>query len=391
MTAAWAIFIFAVIVIILLLALYISGWVKRLPAWTGFRFEKDDNKVLITEEKRPDQTTQYVETREILPGRTLWDWLQLLIIPVILAIVAFAFNAGQASTNQEIEHQNMQEQVVDGYLDRMANLLLMYKLCDSKLNDPVRATAQAITLTALDRLDGGHKSIVMLFLYRADLIQYHWIYQDQKSVPPDKVPPCPGSSLEQKTDKVQPIITLPWGHLEGIDIEDIDLKNIDLHNTYLSGVNLHGSSLYRANLGDTVADSIDLSNAYMVSANLYHVYFQNANFQDAVLREANMPGALLSYAQLSRADMRGVNLKVYIREDGLKIPAQLDHAALDHARLNDAILVGANLSNADLTGADLSSADLTDANLSNAIVTQKQLAQAKSLAGAIMPDGTKHT
>lgn len=300
----------------------------------------------------------------------------------------------------------MQEQVVDGYLDRMSSLLLMYKLCDSKLNDPSRATAQAITLTTLDRLDGDHKSLVILFLYRADLIQYHWIYQDQKSVPPDKVPPCPGSSQEQKIDKVLPIITLPWGHLEGIDIEGVDITNIDLHNAYLSGANLHGSFLYRANLGDTVADSIDLSNAYMVSANLYHISFQNANFQDAALREANMPGALLSGAQLSRADMQKVNLGIYIREDGLRIPARLDHANLDQVKLNNAILVGANLagasfsnanltganlSNANLTGADLSNANLTGANLSNAKVSQEQLAQAKSLAGAIMPDGTKHT
>ena len=42
------------------------------------------------------------------------------------------------------------------------------------------------------------------------------------------------------------------------------------------------------------------------------------------------------------------------------------------------------------SGADLSGADLSGANLKGATVTQEQLAQAKSLKGTIMPDGTIH-
>jgi len=43
-----------------------------------------------------------------------------------------------------------------------------------------------------------------------------------------------------------------------------------------------------------------------------------------------------------------------------------------------------------LSGADLSDADLSRANLSGATVTNEQLAGAKSLQGATMPDGSKH-
>jgi uncharacterized protein YjbI with pentapeptide repeats len=55
----------------------------------------------------------------------------------------------------------------------------------------------------------------------------------------------------------------------------------------------------------------------------------------------------------------------------------------------------ANLSGADLHGAtlyktDLSRADLFLVNLRGAIGTAEQLAQAKSLEGVTMPDGTKH-
>ena len=45
---------------------------------------------------------------------------------------------------------------------------------------------------------------------------------------------------------------------------------------------------------------------------------------------------------------------------------------------------------ADLTGADLSRANFPIANLTDAKVSPEQLAQAESLLGAIMPDGTTY-
>jgi hypothetical protein len=52
-------------------------------------------------------------------------------------------------------------------------------------------------------------------------------------------------------------------------------------------------------------------------------------------------------------------------------------------------LRGADLSMANLEGADLSGADLSGANLRGAQITPDQLAQAKALTGATLPDGTK--
>ena len=63
---------------------------------------------------------------------------------------------------------------------------------------------------------------------------------------------------------------------------------------------------------------------------------------------------------------------------------------LTEAYLGRASLRDADLSSADLRDADLRGANLCGANLREAIVTDEQLAQAKSLRGAIMPDGTKH-
>jgi uncharacterized protein YjbI with pentapeptide repeats len=71
----------------------------------------------------------------------------------------------------------------------------------------------------------------------------------------------------------------------------------------------------------------------------------------------------------------------------------LDGVNLRGADLSRADLSRADLSKADLSGAtlyrvDLYEADLSGANLRGAAVTVEQLAEARSLDGAILPNGT---
>src|SRR5215208_2891176 len=79
--------------------------------------------------------------------------------------------------------------------------------------------------------------------------------------------------------------------------------------------------------------------------------------------------------------------------------ADLSHADLKELKLSKANLSGANLSNADLRGAELSETNLSEANLLGADlevakVTKEQIkgqiAAAKNLNGATMPDGQKY-
>jgi uncharacterized protein YjbI with pentapeptide repeats len=74
--------------------------------------------------------------------------------------------------------------------------------------------------------------------------------------------------------------------------------------------------------------------------------------------------------------------------------AHLSGVNLRGVDLSRADLSQANLSNADLSEAmlyrvDLYEADLSAANLDGATVTVDQLAEARSLDGAILPDGTQ--
>jgi len=95
-------------------------------------------------------------------SKTLWDWLQLVIIPAILALGGFWLNQIQTGREQritqqqaELEHEltrdNQQETLLQAYIDKMSELLLKENLRDSKPEDEVRKIARVRTLSVLLR------------------------------------------------------------------------------------------------------------------------------------------------------------------------------------------------------------------------------------------------
>jgi uncharacterized protein YjbI with pentapeptide repeats len=267
-----------------------------------------------------------------LRGKTLWDWLQLLIIPAVLAIGGYLFNfttsrnerlateqrvqierkaaAKRDRTERVIALDNQNEEALQSYIDKMSELLLEKKLRDSKGEDEVRTIARVRTLTVLPRLDKERKRSVLQFLHESGLI-----------------------------DKNRRII---------------ELSGADLGEAYLQGANLKGSDLSKA---DLCGNNRRVEGPYLA----YH--------------PANMRGVHLNGANLSGAFMVGVNLH---------------YAHLESANLSDTDLEFADLSEANLTGVDLSGAKLFAANLTGAIVTNEQLSQARTLMNATMPDGSIH-
>ena len=247
-----------------------------------------------------------------LRGKTLWDWLQLLIIPAVLAVGGYLFNYTLSKnernaadrrnqTEREIAQDNQRETALQEYIDKMSELLLHEQLRNSAEENEVRNIARVRTLTILRRLDPTRKASVLQFLHEAGL-----------------------------TNKNKCIVDLSKAQLAEANLRGANLRGADLHE-----VTLHEADLSYTNL-------------------LY----------------SNLRGADLSSTRLLEANLRGANLR----------EANLSGADLTHAKLPEAKLFGAKLHQA----------DLREANLRGATVTPDQLAQAKSLAGAILPDGSTH-
>ena len=88
-------------------------------------------------------------------GKTLWDYVQLLIVPVILsgAAIWFQFESSNAAreseerrakAEQEIQVARDREAALQGYLDRMTELLLSEDAKSEVFPEKMRSVARAL-------------------------------------------------------------------------------------------------------------------------------------------------------------------------------------------------------------------------------------------------------
>ena len=184
-----------------------------------------------------------------LRGKTLWDWLQLLIIPVVLAIGGFAFNHTSSRNAQRTATDNQREAALQSWIDTMSELFLKVHLGELKIEDKaVREIARVHTLSVLQRLDGTRKGSVIHYLYEAGAI-----------------------------DKNKRIV---------------DLQEANLSGANLSGANLSRANLSGANLSGARLSEADLSNTHLNAANLkgaIGVTVEELEKQAASLKGATMP------------------------------------------------------------------------------------------------------
>ncbi len=195
------------------------------------------------------------------PGKTLWDWLQLLIIPAVLAVGGYLFtytvsrNERAATekrtlTDREIALDSQREQALQGYIASMSELLLEKKLRESKPEDEVRKIARVRTLSVLPRLDPIRKRNVLHFLYESDLIKVN------KSI---------------------------------IDLSGADLSGATLLGANLRNVNLYGANLRRAKLYDAALDGADLSFVDLTDAIITEEQWKEAKSLESAIMPDGSP------------------------------------------------------------------------------------------------------
>jgi uncharacterized protein YjbI with pentapeptide repeats len=269
----------------------------RWPAWLGVgerRWKKSPNE-------------------EVQPPKTAWDFLQLLIVPAILVVIALAFNASQASRDRSREDRRIREDraladaarkdgILDAYLAKMSGLILDRDLTRAKEVSPVGQVARTATLTTLRRLDGSRKGEVVRFLREAGLL-----------------------NIRKRTDF--PVINLGGADLRGVDLTEAALVAPPPRRVLLVG---------------------DLRSAKFDDAVLYGVDF----FRGVKLQGASFNGAFITErSSLSSLDLRGVSFKeAYL--DGVDFSssdlrgavfdkAEIFGGKFDETCLNNASFVGA--------------------------------------------------
>jgi uncharacterized protein YjbI with pentapeptide repeats len=349
-------------------------------------------------------------------GKPLWDWLQLLIVPLVIAAIGFWFTASQNNRQQEIENQraqqaqniedkrakaeralakqSAQDEALQAYLDQMSSLMLEKNLPESERSDAVYTLAQARTATVMTRLDSGRNKTVLGFLWNAGLVG------------------------ENSNNSAGESVNL---------FRNIDLRGADLQGRSLREASLRGAILDHADLRGAILDHADLRGAYLGSTKLSDAIMSHADLSNATLFGADLKGAHLNDADLSGArltssaslakfssmanveEVGGTSIQELSSARTLvgadrKDAADLSGADLSGSDLSDTFLGNADLTEADLTevdlrrsvliNADLTDADLSDADLSavymtgvNGITPEQLNQQAKSVQGAVLPAG----
>ncbi len=369
-TAHWWLSLFIIVaVLIFLLLFYWTVQPAAAPQWAGF--------AEITS-----------STGEITrPSRTVWDWLDLLIVPAVLAAGLFLISRSLQANNLRSEqspelllYKEGQERIaLESYFDRMEKLLLDRSLRSTNGDDKEVVFARARTLAVLPNLDSQRKGQVIRFLSEAQLIDGH-----------------------------NPIIELRGAEIQYAHLSHLDLSKTNLSGANLSQANLHNSKLKEANLSQTNLSNADLGRAELRGALLIDADLSFSDLSLADLRQADLSRAcligsdlsgahlsetLLSKVDLSAADLSGAYLsKADLREANLSkanlSEVNLSGADLSKTFLRKAILNGANLGETNLSYADLSGADLRGAILREANLFGANLSEA-NLVGAQYSQGTK--
>src|SRR5687768_6153382 len=137
----------SVIAALALLIIVICGYLFQWP-WTG-----------LTSSEVPPNTQ---------PTKTLWDWLDLLIVPAVLAIGGYLFNNSQNQRTREdanqqrdldryLAEERRQDEALQAYLNHMSEMLMPKEdqpsLSGESPSESLRTLARARTLTVLRRLD----------------------------------------------------------------------------------------------------------------------------------------------------------------------------------------------------------------------------------------------
>ena len=264
------------------------------------------------------------------PSKSLWDWLgllALLAVPVVVGFGAAWFTAQQAQASEANRARQDRESEANREKRHQTDLEIAEKNRELQQQTDLEIAANNQQAAALQTyLD--QISELLLNKYLGML--------------------RPEDGNVRKIARTRTLIILRQ--------LDLELKGSILQFLYEAGL-INGDK-------DKVV--IQLQGADLNGANLTRIFLNGVNLSRVDLNEAILYRALLTNAILELADLRGANMR-------------------------EADLIRCDLSNADLTEADLSGAILIGANLRGAIgTTPEQLAKAKTLQGATMPDGSIH-
>lgn len=240
-----------IIVFLIIFFLRILFWAicpNDAPLWTGFGEVEIKNSVV--------------------PSKTLWDWLELILIPFFIALTGWLISWNNQKRSLEKETIQNQQNLLKEYLNSIKELLLEKKLRDSEKKSEVRSVARALTLNFFRNSDSERKGIVLQFLFESDLIT------------------------------INPIINLLGVKLNRTNLDRIRLKNVQIKGSSFRGSSFQNSNLIQCDFRTTNFSACNLSNSNLDGTN-----FTYCDMVGVIIRNVDLRKTILEGVDFSKADL----------------------------------------------------------------------------------------
>jgi hypothetical protein len=218
----------------------------------------------------------FTESADRRSGKTLWDWMELLLIPLALTLGVFVLNAAQSNRDQRRDDERIsrdraialdrtREEALSTHLREMGDLLLDRQLTSSQAEGPLRSVARSKTLSVLRRLDPVRKAAVVSFLADSGLIA-----------------------------RRRPVVSLVGADLRRMRFSET-LVDTNLGGARLEGADFSSSKLEYVKFGRTVGSTFSFLPGGRQSS------FEAANLHRATFRDADLVSVSFAYSDLRSA------------------------------------------------------------------------------------------
>ncbi|BAY96009.1 MULTISPECIES: pentapeptide repeat-containing protein [unclassified Tolypothrix] len=338
-------------------------------------FGTDTNKSVTIEEVINPKDGKVIklkkETEQFQSAKTFWDWLGLagtLAIPLVLYL--FQANAQRraeerakveklqaeerAKVEQDIAEDNLREQALEAYIDRMAEILinpetrseLLTKESGFDMDNSIRDVARIRTVTILRRLEDDIKrqNRILHFLYDCGILKF----------------------LLKNSNFAN-------ANLKGFNFNGINLNNAVFSEANLSGAKFSNCQLIGANFINANLDGVDFTNANLFGAIFNGANLHGANFQNARIQNTNFTNADLSNASLIESKTWD---EQQFDNNCINVPIEGDDSSSPDLQTQFVVT--------DFSGANLTNTNLLFTNLRGAKnLTLEQLKKAKNWDDAI--------
>lgn len=194
-------------------------------------------------------------TGDYFREKTLWDWIELAIMPIVIAWLAYRLTNEQKTKEIAIAQLHKREEALQKYFDQMTNLLVEQDLSTEEKPSTIFELAKARTITTLDMLDGRQKGHLIRFL-----------------------------SESRHIANKEPVINLRRANLGEMILEPGNYDEINLSGTNLDKVEICWCSLGNSNLSGCSIELADLEETNLFETDLNYVIFYKSDLYNANLR-----------------------------------------------------------------------------------------------------------